>query len=116
MTDMNNANPITPTPATMQKRERIPVATRILNYIAAAIEAGFDGCDTLSRQDCLTIRESTGEKLPRWLMKDDTRRAGRGMYSFPELKEASMVADENAVVPADDADTIADRILETVEA
>ena len=91
---------------TQTKRERTPVMERIQNYIVAAIEAGFDGHDTLTRADCLLIREKTGEKLPRWLMKDDSRRTGRGGYSFPELKEATMVADES-----DDHEAIADRIL-----
>ena len=98
----NNAN--------VQKttRERTPVAERIQNYIVSAIEAGFDGKDTLTRADCLAIREATGEKLPRWLMKDDARRIGRGTYSFPELKAAT-----DAVESKDDSDAeaIADRIL-----
>lgn len=109
-----NTPTTTPMPTATQKRQRIPTDERIQNYIAAAIESGFDGVDTLSRVDCLAIREQTGEKLPRWLMKDDARRTGRGSYSFPELMEATaMVADE------DNAEAIADRILtpseETVE-
>ena len=98
----NNAN--------VQKttRERTPVAERIQNYVVSAIEAGFDGRDSLTRADCLAIREATGEKLPRWLMKDDARRIGRGTYSFPELKAAT-----DAVESKDDSDAeaIADRIL-----
>ena len=100
--ETNNAN--------VQKttRERTPVAERIQNYIVSAIEAGFDGRDSLTRADCLAIREATGEKLPRWLMKDDARRIGRGTYSFPELKAAT-----DAVESKDDSDAeaIADRIL-----
>ena len=94
---------------TTQTRERTPVTERIQNYIVSAIECGFDGQDTLTRADCLAIREKTGEKLPRWLMKDDARRLGRGKYSFPELKAAT-----DAVEPAMDdaeAEAIADRIL-----
>ena len=91
---------------TTQTRERTPVTERIQNYIVAAIECGFDGQDTLTRADCLAIREKTGEKLPRWLMKDDSRRMGRGKYSFPELKAAT-----DAVEPSDEAEAIADRIL-----
>ena len=104
MNQENNNN------ANVQKttRERTPVAERIQNYIVSAIEAGFDGRDSLTRADCLAIREATGEKLPRWLMKDDARRIGRGTYSFPELKAAT-----DAVESKDDsdADAIADRIL-----
>ena len=101
--ETNNANPVQKT-----TRERTPVAERIQNYIVSAIEAGFDGRDSLTRADCLAIREATGEKLPRWLMKDDARRMGRGSYSFPELKAAT-----DAVETKEDADAeaIADRIL-----
>ena len=105
---MNDNTITTPAPAPKQKRQRIPVDERIQNYIVAAIECGFDGQDTLTRADCLAIRDKTGEKLPRWLMKDDTRRSGRGAYAFPELKEAtSIVADE----VDEEAEAIADRIL-----
>ena len=99
----NNANPVQKT-----TRERTPVAERIQNYIVSAIEAGFDGRDSLTRADCLAIRDATGEKLPRWLMKDDARRTGRGTYSFPELKAAT-----DAVETKEDAEheAIADRIL-----
>tara|TARA_B100002019_G_scaffold283659_1_gene290328 strand:- start:289 stop:642 length:354 start_codon:yes stop_codon:yes gene_type:complete len=100
----NNAN--------VQKttRERTPVAERIQNYIVSAIEAGFDGKDTLTRADCLAIREATGEKLPRWLMKDDARRIGRGTYSFPELKAATDAVESNEDA---EAEAIADRILDS---
>ena len=59
-------------------------------YIKAAIECGFGGKPTLSRAECLAIRAKTGLRLPRWLMKDLTRRVReRGTYYCPELLEAS---------------------------
>ena len=100
---MNENTPTTTAPVA-QKRQRIPTDERIQNYIVAAIECGFDGRDELSRADCLVIREQTGEKLPRWLMKDTTRRTGRGSYSFPELMQATTIV-------ADEDDAIAERIL-----
>lgn len=62
-------------------------------YIKAAIECGFGAKMTLSRAECLAIRAKTGLRLPRWLMKDPTRRQDRGTYYCPELLEA---ADANA--------------------
>lgn len=54
-------------------------------YIKAAIECGFGAKMTLSRAECLAIRAKTGLRLPRWLMKDPTRRQDRGTYYCPEL-------------------------------
>jgi hypothetical protein len=102
---MNQTN----TPNSPMARERTPITERIQNYIVAAIECGFDGRDSLTRADCLAIREATGEKLPRWLMKDDARRTGRGSYSFPELKSATDVVEPNEDM---DAKATADRILD----
>ena len=57
-------------------------------WIAAAVDSGFSG-PSLSREDCLRIRDKTGMKLPRWLMKDPTRRINRGLYACPELELAA---------------------------
>ncbi len=54
-------------------------------WIAAAQGCGFTG-NSLTRDDCIIVREKTGHKLPRWLMKDSSRRIGRGMYACPELE------------------------------
>jgi hypothetical protein len=107
MNQSNNPTTSTMTTMTTMARERTPITERIQNYIVAAIECGFDGQDSLTRADCLAIREKTGEKLPRWLMKDDSRRTGRGAYSFPELKMATDAVESN-----NDADMAAGRILE----
>ena len=58
-------------------------------YIKAAIACGFGTKDTLTRIDCIVIRTKTGLRLPRWLMKDPTRRRERGVYHCPELLEAA---------------------------
>ena len=65
-------------------RTATPVSDLIPAYIASARQAGYNQ-DTLTRAECLDIREKTGASLPRWLMKDDSRRVSKGVYSIPEL-------------------------------
>ena len=65
-------------------RTATPVTDLIPAYIASARQAGYNQ-DTLTRAECLDIREKTGASLPRWLMKDDSRRVSKGVYSIPEL-------------------------------
>lgn len=57
------------------------------NYIDAALQCGFGCKDWLTRGECCKIRESTGLRLPRWLLKDPARRLDRGVYFIPELAE-----------------------------
>ena len=60
----------------------IPAA--YIKWIDAAIATGFTG-DLITRADALKIKRQTGARLPRWLMKDSTRRRGRGTYFCPEI-------------------------------
>jgi hypothetical protein len=60
----------------------IPAA--YLKWVDAAIAAGFTS-DIITRKQALKIKQSTGARLPRWLMKDASRRRGRGAYSCPEI-------------------------------
>lgn len=53
-------------------------------WVKAAQDSGFTS-NTISREDCIKVREKTGQRLPRWLMKDPTRRVARGLYACPEL-------------------------------
>lgn len=53
-------------------------------WIKAAQDCGFCS-NTISRDECIKVRELTGQRLPRWLMKDPTRRVARGLYACPEL-------------------------------
>lgn len=41
--------------------------------------------DQVDRVTCQQIADESGMKLPRWLMKDPTRRVARGIYAVPEL-------------------------------
>jgi hypothetical protein len=39
----------------------------------------------MSRDDMRELRENHGMSFPAWIMRDDSRRAGRGLYHVPEL-------------------------------
>ena len=39
----------------------------------------------MSRDDMRYLRENHGMSFPAWIMRDDARRAGRGLYHVPEL-------------------------------
>jgi hypothetical protein len=39
----------------------------------------------MSRDDMRLLRENHGMSFPAWIMRDDSRRAGRGLYHVPEL-------------------------------
>lgn len=65
-------------------RNSQPLSEQITSFVSAARTAGFSQ-DTMTRSDCLAVREATGHTLPRWLMKDSDRRVSKGVYSIPEL-------------------------------
>ena len=50
----------------------------------------------MSRDDMRTLRENHGMSFPAWIMRDDSRRAGRGLYHVPELNGES-VANPNPI-------------------
>ena len=62
----------------------------------------------MSRDDMKYLRENHGMSFPAWIMRDDSRRTGRGLYSVPELDGADMpvatpkpkIADAPAPTPA----------------
>ena len=60
----------------------IPAA--YLKWVDAAIAAGFTS-DIITRKQALKVKQTTGQRLPRWLMKDASRRRGRGAYACPEI-------------------------------
>ena len=62
----------------------IPAAN--LKWIDAAIASGCT-TDLITRKQALKIKRDTGARLPRWLMKDASRRRGRGTYACPEIPE-----------------------------
>jgi hypothetical protein len=72
------------------RNKRIPLSDRIGNFVAASVECGFAGRDSLTRKELYTVCETTGIVYPRWLAKNIDRRLGRGMYSFPELASAGV--------------------------
>ena len=72
------------------RNKRIPLSDRIGNFVAASVECGFAGRDSLTRKELYTVCETTGIVYPRWLAKNVDRRLGRGMYAFPELASAGV--------------------------
>ena len=54
----------------------------------------------MSRDDMRTLRDNHGMSFPAWIMRDDSRRAGRGLYHVPELDGNSQPAPINADAPA----------------
>ena len=54
----------------------------------------------MSRDDMRELRENHGMSFPAWIMRDDSRRAGRGLYHVPELDGNSQPAPINADAPA----------------
>ena len=65
-------------------RNSQPLTEQITSFVAAARTAGFSQ-DTMTRSDCLAVREATGHTLPRWLMKHDSRRVSKGAHSKSNL-------------------------------
>jgi hypothetical protein len=53
-------------------------------FLDAAISCGAT-TDLISRKMLINIRKQTGQRLPRWLMKDASRRRSRGLYYCPEI-------------------------------
>jgi len=72
------------------RNKRIGLDERINNFVAASVECGFAGRDSLTRKELYTVCNTTGIVYPRWLAKNADRRLGRGMYSFPELASAGV--------------------------
>ena len=57
----------------------------------------------MSRDDMKYLRENHGMSFPAWIMRDDNRRTGRGLYSVPELDGADFASTPKpkiAVAPA----------------
>lgn len=72
------------------RNKRIGLDERISNFVAASVECGFAGRDSLTRKELYAVCEKTGIVYPRWLAKNADRRLGRGVYSFPELASAGV--------------------------
>jgi len=57
----------------------------------------------MSRDDMKHLRENHGMSFPAWIMRDDSRRTGRGLYNVPELDGEDFVSTSKpkmAVAPA----------------
>jgi len=55
----------------------------------------------MSRDDMKLLRENHGMSFPAWIMRDDSRRAGRGLYHVPELDGKSVPTKPKSEVAPD---------------
>jgi len=55
----------------------------------------------MSRDDMKLLRENHGMSFPAWIMRDDSRRAGRGLYHVPELDGKSVPTKPKSEVVTD---------------
>ena len=55
----------------------------------------------MSRDDMKLLRENHGMSFPAWIMRDDSRRAGRGLYHVPELDGKSVSTKPKSEVAPD---------------
>ena len=64
------------------------------DFIDLAISEGMTS--PMSRDDMKLLRENHGMSFPAWIMRDDSRRAGRGLYHVPELNGESQSVPKSA--------------------
>ena len=64
-------------------------------FVKIANDKGFT--TEITRKDILSLESNDGAKWPRWLVRDNAYRVGRGSYSLPTLGqvvEAESAKDE----------------------
>ena len=64
-------------------------------FVKIANDKGFT--TEITRKDILSLESNNGAKWPRWLVRDNAYRVGRGSYSLPTLGqvvEAESAKDE----------------------
>ena len=65
------------------------------SFVKIANDKGFT--TKITRKDILSLESNDGAKWPRWLVRDNAYRVGRGSYSLPTLGqvvEAESAKDE----------------------
>ena len=65
------------------------------SFVKIANDNGFT--KEITRKDILSLESNNGAKWPRWLVRDNSYRVGRGSYSLPTLGqvvEAESAKDE----------------------
>ena len=65
------------------------------SFVKIANDNGFT--NEITRKDILSLESNDGAKWPRWLVRDQAYRIGRGSYSLPTLGqvvEAESAKDE----------------------
>ena len=56
-------------------------------FVKIANDKGFT--TEITRKDILSLESNNGAKWPRWLVRDNAYRVGRGSYSLPTLGQVT---------------------------
>ena len=56
-------------------------------FVKIANDKGFT--TKITRKDILSLESNDGAKWPRWLVRDNAYRVGRGSYSLPTLGQVT---------------------------
>ena len=56
-------------------------------FVKIANDKGFT--TEITRKDILSLESNDGAKWPRWLVRDNAYRVGRGSYSLPTLGQVT---------------------------
>ena len=60
-------------------------------FVKIANDKGFT--TEITRKDILSLESNDGAKWPRWLVRDQAYRIGRGSYSLPTLGQVTEAED-----------------------
>ena len=61
------------------------------SFVKLANDQGFT--TEITRKDILSLESNNGAKWPRWLVRDNAYRIGRGSYSLPTLGQVTEAED-----------------------
>ena len=61
------------------------------SFVKIANDKGFT--TEITRKDILSLESTDGAKWPRWLVRDNAYRVGRGSYSLPTLGQVTEAED-----------------------
>ena len=60
------------------------------SFVKLANDQGFT--TEITRKDILSLESNNGAKWPRWLVRDNAYRVGRGSYTLPTLGQVGELA------------------------
>jgi hypothetical protein len=65
------------------------------SFVKIANDQGFT--TEITRKDILSLESNNGAKWPRWLVRDNAYRVGRGSYSLPTLGQVTESENEGDI-------------------